>query len=78
MAGVVIVHFVRTLVAGYSNFVSVQNDEITGIHVPGVFRFVLPRRRRASSVTERPRSFTGRVSNIPVARFTVSGCKSFH
>ncbi|SUH13184.1 Uncharacterised protein [Salmonella enterica subsp. enterica] len=42
MAGVVIVHFVSTLVAGYSNFVSVQNDDvITGIYVRSVFRFVL-------------------------------------
>ncbi len=42
VAGVVVVHFVCTLVAGYSNFVSVQNDDvITGIHVRGVFRFML-------------------------------------
>ena len=62
VAGVVIVHFVSTLVAGYSNFVSVQNDDvITGIYVRSVFRFVLTAQATSQFSSQTAQSFTGRV-----------------
>jgi hypothetical protein len=69
----VVVHFVFALVAGYSNFFCVQNDDvITGINVRSVFRFMLTAQATSQFSSQTAQSFTGRVNNIPVA-FTVSG-----
>jgi len=73
VASVVIVDLVSTLVAGYSNFFCVQNDDvITRINVRSVFRFMLTRRRRASSVARRPKVLPV-ASTTYQSRWTVSG-----
>ncbi|VEB65610.1 Uncharacterised protein [Raoultella ornithinolytica] len=78
--GVMVVHFVFALVAGYSNFFCVQNDDvITSIDVRSVFRFMLTAQATSQFRSQTAQSFTGRVNNIPVALYGFwFSCKSFH
>lgn len=71
--GVMVINLVCTLVAGYSNFFCVQNDDvITSINVRVYSALCLPRRRRASSVARRPKVLP-LASTTYQSRFTVSG-----
>lgn len=80
VVGVVIVYFVSMFVVGYSNFVSVQNDDvIIGIYVWSVFCFVFIVQVMSQFSSQMVQSFIGCVNNILVVFYGFwFSCKSFY
>ena len=79
--GVTVVHFVACFVAGYTNLLSIDDDDVVaGINVRGVFRLVLATQTAGDFSGQTTQGLTSGVDDKPVAlncfRFCSKSCHS--